>query len=259
MGNNSSNPIINEQLCSKVLDIVDKGLTAGLGEPEPGKMCVEAAVCYALGLPHSDNPPCVGSAVKAFKINLNDLVWPSNEERTKGMRKLAIAQLGSDQIDQRKFAEYVIIETIKRILSIALDKVDLSDHAIACRKVITIQEAKQTVSAAFVAGVAGADAGADADADAVTRISYVSAAYDAAYDAVYTYASGARIIYHSRARNACDFYVSGVRASTRVAAHTAEAEADIVNKLEILQLSAQIGLEALIKLESPGCKFLYLC
>ena len=45
----------------RVLEIVDAGLIKGLGVAEPGKMCVEAAICYALGLPHGDNPGCVGS------------------------------------------------------------------------------------------------------------------------------------------------------------------------------------------------------
>jgi hypothetical protein len=245
-------PIINEQLCSKVLDIVDKGLTAGLGRPEPGKMCVEAAVCYALDLPHSDDPPCVGYTVKSFKINLNDLLWPSNEERSKGMRKLAIAQLGSDQIDQQKFAEYVTIETIKRILPIALDKVDLPDHAIACRKITTIQEAQEvTTSATTATRIAAATAAA------------VYASSDTAVYAVFAYASAARNAARAARDAAHVTYdtttTASICASTCVAASISTAVADPVNKLEILQLSAQIGLEALIKLESPGCKFLYLC
>jgi hypothetical protein len=83
-------------------------------------MCVEAAVNYALGLPHGDNPSCVGAAVRAFKIRLNDADWPTNEARTKGMRKLAIAQLGSDAIDQNEFRKLVVVGTVKRILPIAL-------------------------------------------------------------------------------------------------------------------------------------------
>lgn len=48
---------LNRKIAKKVLEIVDKGLVNGLGVREPGKMCIEAAVCYALGLPHGDNPP----------------------------------------------------------------------------------------------------------------------------------------------------------------------------------------------------------
>ena len=58
-------------------------------------MCVEAAVCYAYDLPHSDKPPCVGNAVREFKIRLNDCNWSSSKARARGMRRIAIAQLGS--------------------------------------------------------------------------------------------------------------------------------------------------------------------
>src|SRR5688572_33015278 len=111
---------LNEALAKKVLWVVDQGLVHGLGVPEPGKLCVEAAVCYAMGLPHSDEPSCVGKAVRAFKIRLNDSRWSSNEARTKGMRKLAIAQLGSEEIDQQAFAKLVCEGAIRRIVPIAL-------------------------------------------------------------------------------------------------------------------------------------------
>src|SRR4051812_17912065 len=96
---------INKVLARKVLKVVDAGLVGGLGVQEEGKMCIEAAVCFALGLPHGDNPPCVGENVRDFKISLNDCKWPSDRARTKGMRKLAIAQLGSNEISQSKFLE----------------------------------------------------------------------------------------------------------------------------------------------------------
>lgn len=83
-------------------------------------MCIEAAVCFALGLPHGDNSPCVGKAVRRFKIRLNDASWPTNADRTTGMRKLAIAQLGSDEIDQQKFAEIVALRTTQVIVPMPL-------------------------------------------------------------------------------------------------------------------------------------------
>ena len=95
---------LSRAIARKVLSIVDAGLVDGKGNPIPGQMCVEAAVCYALGLPHGDNPPCVGQAVRAFKIRLNDSEWSSAQARAAGMRKLAVAQLGSDTVDQAKFA-----------------------------------------------------------------------------------------------------------------------------------------------------------
>jgi hypothetical protein len=81
------------------------GLVSGVGEPIPGKMCVEAAVCFALGIPHSDNPPCVGAEVRKFKIGLNDKSWTTPTARAEGMKELAIAQLGSDTIDQKEFRD----------------------------------------------------------------------------------------------------------------------------------------------------------
>ena len=72
---------ITESLASRVLEVVNAGLVYGLGSPEPGRMCVEAAVCFAMGLPHSDTPTCVGPAVRALKIRLNDARWSSNEAR----------------------------------------------------------------------------------------------------------------------------------------------------------------------------------
>ena len=90
------------------------------GKPIAGQMCIEAAVCFALGLPHGDEPPCVGKAVREFKIKLNDCNWSSNAARAKGMRKLAIAQLGSDVIDQVRFAELLALKTIQRIVPKAM-------------------------------------------------------------------------------------------------------------------------------------------
>jgi hypothetical protein len=99
---------INEALARKVLSVVDAGLVSGLGTPEPGKMCVEAAVNYAMGRPHGDRPACVAESLRRLKIKLNDLKWSSDQVRTKGLRRLAIAQLGSaGTLDEREFAKRV--------------------------------------------------------------------------------------------------------------------------------------------------------
>lgn len=75
---------INEAAARNVLAVVDKGLSNGMSDLKigtnkiypgedytcgnkdanyikkrlPGHVCVEAAVCLALDLPHGDNPPC---------------------------------------------------------------------------------------------------------------------------------------------------------------------------------------------------------
>jgi hypothetical protein len=96
---------LSRELAAKVLEIVDQGLVKGVGVPEPGKLCVEAAVVYAMGLPHGDDPSCVAPGLRRLKIGLNDSDWSSNEARAKGLRRLAIAQLGSaGALDEKEFA-----------------------------------------------------------------------------------------------------------------------------------------------------------
>lgn len=112
---------LNREAARKVLSIVDAGLSHGMGTPEPGKMCVEAAVCFALGLPHSDDPGCVAPSLRSLKIALNDKNWSSPAARAKGLRRLAIAQLGSkDVLDEKVFLERVVEMTIRRIVPKAL-------------------------------------------------------------------------------------------------------------------------------------------
>lgn len=112
---------INRNLAEKVLKVVDQGLCCGLGIPEPGKLCVEAAVCYAMGLPHSDEPTCVSPALRRLKIALNDKSWSSNAARAKGLRRLAITQLGSaGALDEKEFLRRVAIMTVSKVVPRAL-------------------------------------------------------------------------------------------------------------------------------------------
>jgi hypothetical protein len=82
---------ITRKIAAKVLETVDAGLSKGVGVREPGSMCVEAAACYALGLPHGDDPGCVSAPLRQLKMNLNDRDWSSKEARAKGLRRLALA------------------------------------------------------------------------------------------------------------------------------------------------------------------------
>lgn len=110
--------VVDLALARRVLKIVDRGLSEGLGNGRRGDVCVEAAVCLALGLPHGDNPPCVGSGVRSAKIHLNDIAaWGSKKARAAGLREVAVAQLGSNEIDQKKFAKRLGILVVNRVLS----------------------------------------------------------------------------------------------------------------------------------------------
>jgi len=114
------------EIVQKILSALSHGLTKGIGKREPGKMCVEAAVCYAYGLPHGDNPPCVGEEVRKFKINLNDSTfWPDNMARAEGLKRLAIAQLGSNEIDQEKFKEEVFKQNQILVIPWTFDQIPL--------------------------------------------------------------------------------------------------------------------------------------
>lgn len=176
---------ITREVAEKVLEVVDAGLVRGAGEPEPGKLCVEAAVCFAMGLPHGDDPQCVSRALRALKIRLNDSNWSSNEARGKGLRRLAVAQLGSrNTLDDKKFVRRVVELAIRKQVPMALraaakihpdntHKAKLLEAAAQCEKAPTKERAR-------IAGGISRDAAAAAYADAAAA---AAAAADAAADA----------------------------------------------------------------------------
>lgn len=86
---------VDETRAFRVLTIVDQGLISGSGERELGQMCVEQAVSFAYGEFHTDHPTCVASELAGIKIDLNDEGWDDEQSRAAGLRRIAIAQLGS--------------------------------------------------------------------------------------------------------------------------------------------------------------------
>ena len=158
--------IITEPLVRKLLDTVDAGLTAGLGVPEPGKMCVEAAISFALGEPHSDGPSCVDSAVRAGNIALNDCDWSSDLARANGMRRASIAQLGSKGVvDQVTYVRLLAQYTIDEIVPLAAAK-----YATSAAKYATYA-AKYATYAAKYATYAAKYATSAAERDIALRLS----------------------------------------------------------------------------------------
>ena len=152
---------ITEELVEKINDLLNQGLTQGLGQAEPGQGCVEAMICLALGLPHSDDPICVNEAVRVCKIRINDSTWSSKEARGKALKKIAILQLNTKEtISNRQF--WLALQ----------HELDTTDD----------QTRKWSAYAAYAAD-ATADATADAAADDAAYAAY--AADDAADDAAY--------------------------------------------------------------------------
>ena len=158
---------ITREIAIKVRDTVDAGLVKGVGIQVPGQMCVEAAVCYAMGLPHSDEPPCVSPAIRQLKIQLNDSAWSSDKARGAGMRRLALAQLGSaGVVADVDFVRRVVEMTIRRFIPIALRAAasihPLAEHKVAMEKAAVQCEQASTLdceAAAQAAEAAGWAAG----------------------------------------------------------------------------------------------------
>ena len=188
---------ITREVAAKVLSVVDAGLVKGVGVAIPGQMCVEAAVCYALGLPHGDAPQCVSPALRSFKIKLNDANWSSEKARANGLRRLALVQLGSaGHLDEKEFARRIVDLAIRKAVPSAL-RIAASVHkdpthqaalmaaAERCEKEGTRQaanDAKKNAATAAAAAYAYAAAYAAADAYAAAA-AYAAYAYADAYAA----------------------------------------------------------------------------
>lgn len=234
---------ITETIARKVLDIVDAGLVRGVGVAQPGQMCVEAAVCYALGLPHGDNPGCVSRAVRSLKIELNDADWSSNAVRARGLRRLALAQLGSrDALDDHEFArrcaELVIREHVPAALRAAAATHTNEKHrdAVIAAAERCEREGSQNAAAAARVVIEAVALAADAAASATSAAYAARAAANAAYAAA---AAAADAAYAARA--AADACATTSAARNKALAGFAE---DVV--------------QVLIEMKAPGCQWLAL-
>jgi hypothetical protein len=262
---------INRELAIKVLSVVDKGLCKGLGSPKEGEMCIEAAVNYAMGLPHGDNPPCVGKAVRSLKISLNDRNWSSNTARAAGMRRLSIAQLGTaGQIDDREFIKALAQMTTQKIVPRAfrtaarvsgkIMKVLLEEWAATIEKEPTIENCrkardsvrKENGYTAYPAAADAADAAADVAnaahiADAVACIAAYAA--DAA-DAV-AYSADAAAYAAAYAADAAD-------AAADAAVYAVAYSADAATRDKELSFFAEEVVQILITMKAQGTEWLDL-
>jgi len=141
---------VTPELVIKVVDAIRPGLVNDVGDPVPGQMCVEAAVCYALGEPHGDTPSCVENHVRRVKIDLNDTNWTTDKARARGLVRVAIAQLGSKgKVKPTKFYNSLIRLCVAYVPPVLVDallrpKLDIST---AARK--ELREIKEEMSDAW--------------------------------------------------------------------------------------------------------------
>jgi hypothetical protein len=136
--------------------ILSRGLCKGIGK-RGSQVCIEAAICEALGLPHNDDPVCVSKAVRNYKIAINDANWSSPEARAKGLRDIGLAQLGSlgvvdDVAFSTRLAELTIRELIPSLLrAVFPDNETLQSAALRCEQDGTNAAAYAASSAAYAA------------------------------------------------------------------------------------------------------------
>ncbi len=239
---------LTREIAQKVLATVDAGLVSGVGMPTPGQMCVEAAVCFALGEPHGDQPSCVGRAVCAFKIRLNDARWSSSAARAAGLRAIAIAQLGSDQIDPRAFAGRVVFAVIREVLPPMLRRRKCEKEADACVAATTLAEGYAAAKAATAALRPYATYAADAYV-AYAAAAYAAAAAAAAVDAAYVAYSTANAAANA---DAAHFAADAAAIAANAVAHAAD------DRDQVLRQAADIGVRVLTELKSPGVQWLDL-
>ena len=266
---------ITKAVARKVLDTVDAGLVQGVGKPIPGQMCVEAAVCYALGLPHGDDPPCVSRALRKLKIKLNDAGWSSNLARAKGLRRLALIQLGSrGEIDDKEFARRVADLAIRKVVPYALwcaaeaqkdpkHKQALLDAAHRCESdgASAAAYAVRAAHAAAAVGYAATDAAdaavyaAAAAGYATTGAGHAADTADAAYAAAYTAYAADAAVYAAdaayAAANAADAAYAAYAAYSAGAAYAAKRD-------KVLFKFAEEVVQILIDMKAPGAKWLWM-
>jgi hypothetical protein len=256
--------MITLETARKVLEIVDAGLCHGLGKPKPGLMCIEAAVCYALGQPHGDEPTCVSGPVRAFKIGLNDSEWSNIAARAAGMRRVAVAQLGSaGTVDSLRFARLMVEGATRKFAPFALRAAAKvrPDHAevleSAARRceseggMDAVLEAKRFAYAANAAHAAYADDFAADAANAAYAAYAAAAAADAADAAAHAAAADAANAAYAAVDDFAADAASLAADSARFANYGAAAPPDA-----ILIVAADLCEDALRACGSPGVALL---
>jgi hypothetical protein len=233
----------------KILAIIDAGLVAS-PKPIAGPIRLEQAVCYALGLLSDDDLQCVSGALRTLT---NALIESSDRARAKGLRRLALAQLGTTAggLDAREFSKRVTTLVITKYVPLALRAAAsvqtdvmyeqmLFEAANKCEAEGTEASAREARKVANSVANAAATA---ANAAAYAAYAATNAAYAAdAASATYAYAAN-NLIYVARAARAA---AGGV------------AVIGSVTKDEVLADFAEDVVQILIEMGAPGCQWLVL-
>lgn len=267
---------ITTEAARKILKTVDAGLICAVGQRSAGKMCVEAAICYALDLPHGDRPECVDEAVIEFSIKLNDCPWSSPKKRAAGLRRLAIAQLGSaGAIKGAEFTRAMIEHLIRCVLPISMRAAaegfprdggsvllhQAADHCERSDLVAGLEAAMNAGRNAVQCGYRSASeryrsAEATADVAAARTIAMRAEASAKSADMAQFVMLAVDDLVQALHRSNKDDPTAG--APIGRAAQFATERLSTERRDEILASVAEAGVQALIRLKSPGTEFLGL-
>jgi hypothetical protein len=253
-------PLITREIAQNVLRMVDAGLSEGVGRREPGQMCVEAVVCCALGLPHGDDPGCVAEWLRCLMIQLNDSVWSSRQARAQGLRRAAVAQLGSKGVlNESEFAV--------RVMRVALGRVPAAFRAAA--SLLGSERHRLELNAV-----------ADACEPNPTRLSFIAArkAAQSAHDddlsgnaasAVYAAIAAANAAVEATAPSRIDndtlecavnaaIWAAEAAVAVETASNSAPPDAGAAARDQALAQLVEDVVQVLIQMQAPGCQWLDL-
>lgn len=97
----------------RLIQIGKKGIAFGLSDgPVPGELCIQAAICAAMGEKHGDEPTCVEQPDNRISIAVNDLNWGTNRTRAKYLLPIGLAQLGTKGEDRLPWLKRVVLGII---------------------------------------------------------------------------------------------------------------------------------------------------
>ena len=140
-------------------DLCNWNLKSGSHEwPGPnGGTCINEAAIVAAGFEYksvskaSDCPPCFSPVVSAYLIQLNDNLNDVDRQQLIRFVTRLSGSRDTDAVEQKRL-EFIVIETVRRIVPIAMDAADLPECATECRAVQTLAEALTKANiAAFIA------------------------------------------------------------------------------------------------------------
>ena len=161
-------------------------LRSGPGGDYKNGLCLMEAVAWMANEGATDAPECACPVLGRFAIRLNDNL---NDENRQQLRKLILPMTGTRSKEHEKLrSEYLVLNVARKIVSLAFDKANLSEHAEAFRSVKDIDELRDVAKKARSAADAGITY-ADAAAAAAAYAAYTADAADALAVAVTAYAA----------------------------------------------------------------------